>query len=359
MSRSVDFKTSVALALFDQPDVTYKDLMGLIGRPKPPGQHHMRFTPADLRAARYRLAGLDPNTQDPPLLPPQERDFPPIVVFRMSKGGVGKSTLSVNCAAAMAMMGFKVLMIDVDPQASASNIFGVDSNYMNDIKHIGHFLLVKSSKAPDSDLNDAIMNIYDDGYLDLIAADITLTDVDARMVTEMNSHSRALLFLQRNAVSLSQHYDVIVVDSAPGTTPIGLAFTYAAHTSKKIITVVEPEGSCLKALDSLSSNLNEIEATTGTAVGMQIVINKYHPKLKHVRENMALLYQKYGNQLNDNIIPNFAGFARQMDADPKKIRPLIESDPASIGSQAIIGFALSVVQSFGITQPGLSSLTNE
>ena len=173
------------------------------------------------------------------------------------------------------------------------------------------------------------------------------------MVTLMASHARAHLFLNRNAAFLSRHYDVIFVDTAPGTTPIGLAFTYAAKEAGKVLTVVEPEGSCLRALDSLASNLAEINTVTSAEVGMEVVINKYHPSLKHVRESMGFLYSKYGAMLNDSIVPQFTGFARQLNPGNRDAAPLVEVEPSSVGAAAIFDVAKSLIRSFGITQPGL------
>lgn len=351
MPRTIEFKTSVALSLSGL-EISAKKLQEYIGREKPSGQHHMRYTPADIRAARYRYAGVDqPNSQS---LFPAAKPFPPLIVCRMTKGGVGKTSTSVNLAAALGMMGFRVLFIDADPQASASNLLGVDSNFSDDVTHIGGFLVKKSGTA-DPELSKAIMSIYEGGFLDLIPADITLTEADARMVTEMNSHERALKFLTRNGQYLNQNYDCIVVDTAPGTTPIGLAFTYASKDSAKFLTVVEPEGTCLRALESLNANLNEIKVVTNADIRMEIVINRWHPSLKHVKENMGILYTKYGHCLNDTIIPQFSGFARQMDPNSsKESRPLVESDPSSVGAVAIIDLAKSIIHSFGITHPGLT-----
>ncbi len=352
MSRAIEFKTSVATTLCGR-DVSAKKLQELVGREKPAGQHHMRYTPADLMAARYRAAGLEvPTAQD---LDQAEVRFPSLVVTRMTKGGVGKTSLCVNLAATMAMMGYRVLVIDADPQASASNLLGVDTaSYDTNITHIGHFLTKpKADKEPDADLPEAIQHIYEGGFLDLIPSDITLAESDASLVTVMASHARAHLFLNRNAAFLSRHYDVIFVDTAPGTTPIGLAFSYAAKESGKVLTVVEPEGSCLRALDSLASNLAEINTVTGADVGMEVVINKYHPSLKHVRESMGFLYSKYGAMLNDSIIPQFTGFARQLNPGNREAAPLVEVEPSSVGAAAIFDVAKSLIHSFHITQPGL------
>ena len=350
MTRTVNFKTSVAVSLSGL-DVSPKKLQELCGREKPAGQHHMRYMPSDIRAARYRASGIEPPATA--LLPFNDK-LPPLIVTRMTKGGVGKTSISVNVAATMAMMGYRVLVIDADPQASASNLLGIDTAiYETDIFHIGHFLK-KSSNTPDIDLVNAIQHIYEGGFLDLIPSDITLAETDASLVAVMSSHTRAELFLNRNSKFFAQHYDVIIVDTAPGTTPIGLAFSYAAKISGKVLTIVEPEGSCLRALNSLASNLAEIKAVTGANVTMEVVINKYHPSLKHVRESMGFLYSKYGNMLNDSIIPQYSGFARQLNPADKDVGPLVEFESSSVGAAAIIDVAKSLIRSYGITMPGLS-----
>jgi len=339
LPRSISFKTSVALAL-SALNLPAKKFHQLVGRDKPAGQHHMRYTPEDVRVARYRHAGLLPEVFHQAAPDPSQLK---LIVTRMTKGGVGKTSVSVNVACSLAAMGYRVLVIDADPQATASNLLGVDSA-SESLTHIGKFLVRKT---------DAIVHVYEGGYLDLIPADITLAETDASLVAAMASHERAHAFLTRNAAHLASSYDVIVVDTAPGTTPIGLAFTYAAKTQGKILTVVEPEGSCLRALDSLQSNLAEIAAVTGARIGIEVVINQFHPQLRHVRDSMGSLYARFGAMLNENIIPSYAGFARQLNPQTREAIPLVESEPGASGSAAIIDLAKSLVLSFGITQPGL------
>lgn len=350
--RKIDFKTSVAVELSGL-EVTAKRLQELIGREKPKGQHHMRYTPTDLRVARYRLAGLSMEDIENASNLFEAIKVPPTIITRMTKGGVGKTSSAVNLASAMAMMGFRILVIDGDPQASASNLLLGNTDTAPVTKHIGHFLLAKTD-GPDPALKDAIIPIYEGGFLDLLPSDITLAESDANMVAALNSHERALRFFNRNREFLGRNYDAIVVDTAPGTTPIGLAFTYAAKTAGRVVAIVEPVGDCLRALESLASNLHELKAATDADISMEIVINKFHPSLKHVKDNMGVLYTKYGTYLNDTIVPQFSGFARQMDPDNKDSRPLVESDPTSIGARALIQIAQSMVKSFGITHPGLT-----
>lgn len=356
MARHIEFKTSVAAYLTGLDASTKnngKELLRLVGRDKPLGQHHMRYTPSDMRAAQYREAGIEPPESYELAL--GDSKVVPLIVTRMTKGGVGKTSVSVNIAATMAMMGFRVLFIDADPQASASNLLGVEtSSYDTDIEHIGIFLK-RPSSHPDPDLSSAIKHIYEGGFLDLIPADITLAETDAGLVTVMSSHTRAELFITRNAAFLSANYDVVIVDTAPGTTPVGLAFSYAAKQSGRVLTVVEPEGSCLRALDSLASNLAEIKSLTHVDIGMEVVVNKYHPSLKHVRESMHQLYAKYSSLINETMIPAYSGFAKQINSKDKDTAPLVEREPSSPGAAAIFDVTKSLVKSFGITLPGLKA----
>lgn len=348
--RSIEFKTSVALELSGL-DVTPKKLQELVGREKPKGQHHMRYTPEDLRAARYHMAGVERAEAEANLFSTSK--IPPVIVFRMTKGGVGKTSSAVNVAAGLAMMGFRILLIDADPQASASSLAMGTSDDQIVKHHIGYFLL-KKTDTPDPELPGAIVPVYEGGFLDLLPSDITMAEADASLVTTMASHERAHRFFLKNKEFLSSRYDAIIVDTAPGTTPVGLAFSYAAKEAGKIAVVVEPVGDCIRALESLQSNLSEIKSATSAVIDMEILINKYHPSLKHVRDNMGVLYTSYGTRLNDTIVPQFSGFARQMDPANKDSRPLVEADPGSVGAKAMFDVAKSMILSYGITHPGLN-----
>ena len=355
MARMIELKTSVALTLSGL-DVSAKVLQSLVGREKPVGQHHMRYTPGDLRTARYRMAGIaEPPADQVSLVAGMEGKLPPLIVTRMTRGGVGKTALTVNCAAAIAMMGFRVLLIDGDPQATATNLCGVDSS-LEQLVHIGNFL-TRTSRTPDADLPAALIPIYEGGFLTLLAADISLAETDARLMTQVANHERALRFLERNQAYLAENFDVILVDTAPGTTPSSLAFTYAAKVPGRILTVMEPEGSCLKALESLEMTLNELKEVTDAQVGFEIVINQFNGSLRHVKENMATLYANYPDKLCDTIVSVFAGFSRQFDTKTREGRPMIEREPSSTGAVDIIDVAKHLVRSYGITHPGIPPFT--
>ena len=348
MSLDIEFKTAVALALLGK-EFSSKRLLELSGREKPRGQHHMKYSPTDLRSIRYRLAGLNPAEQQKAIT--KNKKLPALIVTRMTKGGVGKTSLSVNTAAALAMAGFRTLLIDADPQRSASILLKIRINA--EALHIGK-LLTRTSKEPDADLPEALHHIISDGMLDFLPSHISMAESDQSLATAMASYLRVEFFLERNHDFLAKNYDAIVVDTAPGTTPISLAFTYAAHVPGNILTVVEPDGYSIEALESLASNLNEIVMVSRKRVGTRIVINKYHPTLKHVAESMGYLYSNYQSQLIESIIPQTTGFSRQFSTeDDNKTLPLVIKDPSSIGASAVFSLVNQLIPIFGISLPGL------
>ncbi|MEG2578719.1 MAG: ParA family protein [Glutamicibacter sp.] len=348
MPLDIEFKTAVALALLGK-ELSNKRLLELSGQEKPRGQHHMKYSPTDMRSIRYRLAGLSSDEEHKALA--KNKQLPALIVTRMTKGGVGKTSLSVNAAAALAMAGFRTLLIDADPQRSASILLKIRTN--SEALHIGK-LLTRKSNGPDQDLADGLHHIISGGMLDFLPAHISMAESDQSLATAMGSYLSVELFLERNQEFLAKHYDAIVVDTAPGTTPISLAFTYAAHVPGNILTVVEPDGYSIEALESLASNLNEIEMVSRKRVGTRIVINKYHPTLKHVAESMGYLYSNYQNQLIESIIPQTTGFSRQFSTeDEAKTLPLVIKDPSSIGASAVFSLVNQLIPIFGITLPGL------
>ena len=348
MSLDIEFKTAVALALLGK-EFSNKRLLELSGREKPRGQHHMKYTPLDMRNIRYRIAGVDKEDQQKAIT--ENTKLPALIVTRMTKGGVGKTSMSVNTASALAMAGFRTLLIDADPQRSASILLKIRIN--GEALHIGKFL-TRTTKEPDADLPSSLHPIISDGMLDFLPAHISMAESDQNLATAMASYMRVELFLERNQKFLAKNYDAIVVDTAPGTTPISLAFTYAAHVPGSVLTIVEPDGYSIEALESLASNLNEIEMVSRKRVGARIVINKYHPSLKHVAESMGYLYSNYKDRLIESIIPQTTGFSRQFSTeDEEKTLPLVIKDPTNIGALAVFSLVTQLIPIFGITLPGL------
>ncbi|MEG1770801.1 MAG: ParA family protein, partial [Comamonas sp.] len=100
-------------------------MMRLSGSEKPEGQRQMKYKPLDMLNIRARLAGITPEAVQEAMA--VNTELPAIIVTRMTKGGIGKTSITVNLATALALSGYRVLLIDADPQASATNMLGIET----------------------------------------------------------------------------------------------------------------------------------------------------------------------------------------------------------------------------------------
>ncbi len=308
--------------------------------------YHRIYLPDEVRKAKLRML----EVEDVLARRPAALGLPPIINSRMSKGGTGKTTIAANVSATLAMMGYKVLMIDGDPQASLTGVFGIDWA-TEEIEHIGHVMQrVTRGKAPQ--IQSAIRSIYPDGMLDLIASDITLADTDTWLVSAMSRETLFSRVLTAEADFLSQ-YDVIIVDSAPGTTLLTNAIMYGAGN---ILAVVWMDGQSLKAMEVLSSNigeLNETFAPQGLRLSTHLVANGFHPSYQTCRDAWETLRHAYPDMLNEVRIPHASSFMRQIDLrQTSQSGPVLEREPSSAAARAIIDLTKSLIRHYDIRMAG-------
>jgi len=298
------------------------------------------FQPRDLRAARVALQGGG-DAQAFDRLPVQ-------IPTRMSKGGVGKTTVVGNIGSALAMMGHKVLLIDGDPQASLTGLMGIDWA-TEELTHIGE-LMRRCYKGQPVKIEEAVKPIYAEGHLDLIASDITLADADSWM---MGAANREGIYnrLVNDCAGFFSHYEVVLIDTAPSTSLLTNALMVS---SKEILAVVMLDGQSLKAMQVLASNVNELNrAFPDLGLGVHIVANGYHPSYGSCKEALQTLGSSYPNNLNDNILPWAASFRRQINmADDNLSGTVLEREPGTLSAEAIINLTWSLVDRYQIHMAG-------
>lgn len=305
------------------------------------------YSAADIRKIRLSLIGMDHDTR-------RQQTLPPIINVRMAKGGTGKSTTASNVVACAAMMGYRTLVIDGDPQSSLSSLFGVDW-IKQEVTHVGELMRRANTKNEPVHIREAVIPIYGDGMLDLIAADISMASADGWMMQLLTREQAFVRLLEREIDFFSQ-YDVIVIDSAPSSSLLTTAFMVA---SKTILAVIMPEGQSLKALDILESNIQELnDAFPSKEYGVHIVVNRYNQSKKPHQEVLAQVIEQYRPYLNDTIIRDFVGFLRETDRkDGKDPGPVLENEPTSIGARDIIDLTKSLIKLYGIKLGDSSAVT--
>lgn len=298
------------------------------------GSYHNVYTPQQIRQARLRMMGIDEDPWRPP------ESMPPIIYCRMAKGGVGKTTIAANIASCMAMQGHRVLMIDADPQASLTSMFGIDWT-VEQIRHIGHALRDHEQGYPVVFDESIIRPIYADGMLDLIASDITLANIESWLTTVLNREA-VVERLFRAYVELWSAYDVIVIDSAPGSSQLSNALMYAA---KSVLAVVMLDGQSIKAMEVLAHNIHELNrAYPDLKAGVHLVANGFDARQTTCQASLEILRAAYPGMIDPCIIPRYASFARQVSLySDAESGPILEREPNSPAAKAIIDLTRSLV----------------
>lgn len=300
------------------------------------------YSPEEIRQVRMGLMGIPLDTQHSAVLPP-------ILNFRMSKGGTGKTTICGNTASCLASMGYRVLMIDGDPQASLSQLFGLDWTKHNPV-HIGDLMRRASQNQP-IEMSKAVIPIYPAGMLDMIAADITMANSDGWMINAMN-REQLLTRLFEKEIGFFSRYDAILIDSAPSSSLLTLALMVA---SKTMIAVVMPEGQSLKALDVLEANVKEMNtAWPNREYGVHIIVNRYNQTKRPHQEVLQQIINGYKKNMNDTIIRDFIGFLREtVVVDNRNGGPVLEHEPNSVGARDIIDVTKSLIALYDIRLPSV------
>jgi chromosome partitioning protein len=301
--------------------------------------YHNVYTPLQIRQARLRMLGMDDEVWRPLDL------MPPIIYCRMAKGGVGKTTIAANVASCMAMQGHRVLMIDADPQASLTSMFGIDWT-TEKIRHLGHALRDNEHGYPVIFDESIVRPIYADGMLDLIASDITLANIESWLTTVMNREA-VVERLFKAYVEFWSSYDVIVIDSAPGSSQLSNALMYAA---KSVLAVVMLDGQSIKAMEVLAHNVHELNrAYPDLHTSVHLVANGFDSRQITCQASLEILKAAYPGMIDPCIIPRYAAFARQVSLySDEESGPILEREPTSSAAKAIVELTRSLIGFYSV-----------
>lgn len=294
------------------------------------------YSALDIRRARLRMSGVASDV-----------DFagPRLINVRMSKGGTGKTTVAANVASCMALMGLRCLLIDADPQASLTTVYGI--NWAEaDITHVGE-LMRRAYVGQDPCMRDAVWKIYEGGMLDIIPADISLAGADAWLISASYRERTFAKLLEVERQFLSG-YDVIIIDSAPGASLLTTAITYGCRS---ILAVVALNGHSVRAMEVLASNVQELNRHIDPpGIDVHIVANGYMAGYQSCLDSLEILRGQFGDYLDDNILPHAAAFMRDMSVMAEgDSGAVIEREPRSFGARAVIDLTNSLLDYYKVS----------
>ena len=255
----------------------------------------------------------------------------PAVVISMcnQKGGVGKTTSTINLGASLAAYGRKVLLVDLDPQGALSAGLGVP-HY--ELAHTVHNLLVE----PRVGIEDVLIKTKVDG-LDLVPSNIDLSAAEIQLVNEVGREQA----LARALRPLLDQYDYVLIDCQPS---LGLLTVNALACSDAVIIPTECEFFSLRGLALLTDTVDKVRERLNPKLKIDgILVTRFDTRTVNAREVMARVLERFGDLVFDTVIARTVRFPETSVAG----EPITSWAPKSGGAQAYRALAREVIDRFG------------
>jgi chromosome partitioning protein len=245
------------------------------------------------------------------------------------KGGVGKTTTTVNLAAGLAKVGQRVLMVDLDPQGNATMGSGVDKRSLQ--LTIYDVLLESASVAEARVKSDKLV---DGGCsYDILGANRELAGAEVELVDVERREKR----LKKALDIVSPEYDFILIDCPPSLSLLTLNGLCSAHG---VIVPMQCEYFALEGLTDLVNTIKQVHANLNAdlqIIGLLRVM--FDPRVTLQQQVSDQLKAHFGDKVFDTVIPRNVRLAEA----PSFGVPGVVFDPASKGAQSFIGFAQEMV----------------
>ncbi|WP_375003441.1 ParA family protein [Aeromicrobium sp. CTD01-1L150] len=249
-----------------------------------------------------------------------------VIALCNQKGGVGKTTTTINLGAALVEAGRRVLLVDFDPQGSMTVGLGFNAHEME--QSIYHVLM-------DSDLllRDIVMETSVDG-LDLVPSNIDLSAAEMRLVTEVGREQ----VLARVLRPVLHEYDVILIDCQPS---LGLLTVNALTSADGVIVPLECEYFALRGVALLKETIEKVRDRTNFDLRIiGLLGTMFDSRTLHGREVLQTLVQGWGDLVFHTVIRRTVKFSDSTVAG----EPITEYATSSAGADSYRQLAREVLQ---------------
>jgi chromosome partitioning protein len=268
--------------------------------------------------------------RDIPAPPPVSRNGDALIVAMCNqKGGVGKTTSTINLGAALAEYGRRVLLVDLDPQGALSAGLGVAHH---DLDLTVHNLLVGGRAR----IDDVLLNTKVDG-MDLLPSNIDLSAAEIQLVNEVGREQT----LGRALAPLGDRYDYVLIDCQPS---LGLLTVNALACADGVIIPMECEYFSLRGLALLTDTVEKVRDRLNQRLTLDgILVTMFDARLLHSRQVMSRVVEVFGDLVYDTVIARTVRFPDASVAG----EPITTWAPKSGGAEAYRAMAREVIHRSG------------
>lgn len=247
-----------------------------------------------------------------------------IIAIANQKGGVGKTTTSVNLSACLAHLGKKVLLIDTDPQGNATSGVGINKG---DVQQCIYDILIDDVEIRDVILSTKVEN------LDIIPATISLAGAEIELVSTISREVR-----MKHAIhQVKDQYDYVIIDCPPS---LGLLTINALTASDSIIIPVQCEYYALEGLSQLLSTIRLVQKHLNEA----LVIDGVLLTMFDARTNLGIqVIEEVKKYFQDKVYKTIIPRNVRLSEAPSHGEPIIIYDSRSRGAEVYLELAKEVV----------------
>lgn len=249
--------------------------------------------------------------------------LPRVISIANQKGGVGKTTTSVNLGASLAETGGRVLVIDLDPQGNATTGLGIQHR---DLEGSVYDVIINDKSLDDCTEPTSVRNLF------VVPATIDLAGAEIELVPAFSREMK----LKRAIAEIKDDYDYILIDCPPS---LGLLTVNALAASDDVIVPIQCEYYALEGLGQLLRNVGLVKANLNQELEMRgIVLTMYDARTKLAEQVESEVREHFGTKVYTTVIPRTV----RLSEAPSFGQPITTFDPTSRGAIAYRDLAKEV-----------------
>ncbi len=249
-----------------------------------------------------------------------------IIAVTNQKGGVGKTTTAINLSAAIGKLGYKILLVDIDPQGNSSSGVGVDKRNVN---LSTYDCIVGEVKAKDAIVSTEFDNLY------LIPSSIDLSAAELQLSSKSSRESR----LKFSLADIKDDYDYIFIDCPPS---MGLITLNALAAADTMLAPIQCEFYALEGLSQLVNTARLVKKNINSKLEIEgVVLTMFDGRLNLTQQVADEVVKYFGNKVFKTKIPRSV----RISEAPSFGKPVIYFDSKGKGSKAYKNLAKELLKS--------------